>query len=131
MRLLQPAVWFAISVLIFSLAASARSDPAQSNVAQSREARRQELSKLVAEQWEYELRESPELATVIGDYRYNDRWSDGSLAHVAQEKKDLQAWLARFEAVDTTGFPEQEHLNKSLMVRNLKQRIEGIDLKDF
>jgi uncharacterized protein (DUF885 family) len=131
MRLLQPAVWFAISILIFSLASSAQSNPAQTNDAQSLDARRQQLSKLIAEQWEYELRESPELATVIGDYRYNDRWSDGSLAHVAQEKKDLQIWLSRFEVVDTSGFPEQEQLNKSLMVRNLKQRIEGIDLKDF
>ena len=38
-------------------------------------------------------------------------------------------WLARFEAIDTTGFPEQEALNKQLMVRNLKEGIEGYDLK--
>ncbi len=126
MRLLQPAVWFSISVLILSLASSAHG-----NDAQSLDARRQQLNKLIAEEWEYELRESPELATVIGDYRYNDRWSDGSLAHVAQTKKDLQAWLARLEAVDTTSFPEQEKLNQSLMVRDLKLRIEGIALKNF
>jgi uncharacterized protein (DUF885 family) len=126
MRLLQPAVWFSISVLILSLASSAHG-----NDAQSLDARRQQLNKLIAEEWEYELRESPELATVIGDYRYNDRWSDGSLAHVAQTKKDLQTWLARLEAVDTTSFPEQEKLNQSLMVRDLKLRIEGIALKNF
>jgi uncharacterized protein (DUF885 family) len=126
MRLLHPAVWFAISVLIFSLASSAHGKDAQ-----SLDARRQQLNKLIAEEWEYELRESPELATVIGDYRYNDRWSDSSLAHVAQTKKDLQAWLTRFEAVDTAGFPEQEKLNQSLMVRDLKLRIEGINLKTF
>jgi len=126
MRLLQPAVWFSISVLIFSLASSARGKDAQ-----SLDARRQQLSKLIADEWEYELRESPELATVIGDYRYNDRWSDGSLPHVAQTKKDLQSWLARFEAIDISGFPEQEKLNQSLMVRDLKLRIEGIDLKNY
>ena len=126
MRLLQPAVWFSISFLIFSLASSVHGRDAQ-----SLDARRQQLTKLIADEWEYELRESPELATVIGDYRYNDRWSDGSLAHVAQTKKDLQSWLARFEAVDITGFPEQEKLNQSLMVRDLKLRIEGIDLKNF
>jgi uncharacterized protein (DUF885 family) len=126
MRLLQPALWFSISFLIFSLAASAHRDDAQ-----NLDARRQQLNKLIAEQWEYELRESPELATVIGDYRYNDRWSDISLAHVAQTKQDLQKWLARFKAVDTTGFPEQEQLNKSLMVRNLKQNLESIDLKIY
>src|SRR5580704_5773773 len=126
MRVLQPAMWFSISVLIFSLAALAHGQGAQ-----TLDARRQQLNKLVAEEWEYELRESPELATIIGDYRYNDKWSDISLAHVTQTKKDLQDWLARFEAVDTTGFPEQEQLNQSLMVRGLKQRIEDIDLKNY
>jgi uncharacterized protein (DUF885 family) len=95
----------------------------------SLEARRQELRKLVAEEWEYVMREYPEFATIVGDYRYNDRWSDGSLAHVEQTKKDEQKWLVRFEAIDTTGFPEQEKLDQQLMVRNLKAQIESIELK--
>jgi len=95
------------------------------------EQRRNQLNALIADEWEYEMRESPEFATVIGDYRYNDQWSDGSLAHVRQQRADLQNWLSRFQAVDTTGFPEQEQLNQALMVRNLKLRIEGIDLKTF
>jgi uncharacterized protein (DUF885 family) len=97
----------------------------------SLETRRQQLNALLAEEWEYELREGPEFATIIGDYRYNDRWSDFSLAHVPQQKQDLQKWLARFESVDTNGFPEQEKLNQSLMARGLKERIEGIDLKTY
>ncbi|MGA8224657.1 MAG: DUF885 family protein [Candidatus Acidiferrales bacterium] len=126
MKLVHPAVWVFLPVLIFSIALSLHGRDGQ-----SLEARRQQLDKLVAEEWEYELRESPELATVIGDYRYNDRWSDISLAHVAQSKQDIQKWLARFDAVDTTGFPEQEKLNQSLMVRALKQRLESIELKNY
>ena len=95
------------------------------------DARRDQLKKLVADEWEYELRESPEMASVIGDYRYNDRWTDISLAHVPEKKADLQNWLSRFEAVDTTGFPEQEQLNKLLMTRSLKQQLEDIDLKNY
>jgi len=95
------------------------------------EARRKQLSTLLAEEWEYELRESPEKATVIGDYRYNDRWRDFSLAHVPQRRADLESWLSRFDAIDATDFPEQEKLSKLLMVRDLKMRIEGIDLKSF
>jgi uncharacterized protein (DUF885 family) len=91
-------------------------------------ARRQALNQLLDEQWQYTLRESPELATVIGDYRYNDKFSDISLAHVEQQRKDSEAFLKRFEAIDTTGFPEQERLNKQLMVRNLKENLEGISL---
>ena len=93
--------------------------------------RRNELNRRLAEEWEYEMRESPEFATVIGDYRYNDRWSDNSLAHVQQQKADLEKWLSRFAAVDTTGFPEQEKLNQVLMDRNLKIRVKAIELKTF
>ena len=95
------------------------------------EARRQQFKQLLADEWEYELRESPEMATAIGDYRYNDRWSDASLAHVQQEKKDREQWLARFETFDSSGFPEQEKLSQALMVRNLTQEIEGIQLKTY
>ena len=103
--------------------------PLKSEETKNLEAHRQELKKLLAEQWEYTMRESPEFATIIGDYRYNDRWSDGSLAHVDQVRKDAERWLERFKGIDTTGFPEQEKLNEELMVRNLKSQIESIDLK--
>lgn len=93
-------------------------------------ARRNQLKKLLADQWEYELREQPEFASVIGDYRYNDRWEDISLAHVQQKKRDLQDWLSRFEAVDTTGFPEQERLSQALMTRGLKQQLKNIEFKN-
>jgi uncharacterized protein (DUF885 family) len=93
--------------------------------------RRKELKQLVAEEWEYEMRESPESATALGDYRYNDRWSDNSLAHIQQQKQDVSKWLSRFSAIDTTGFPEQEKLNHSLMVRNLKEELEGMELKTY
>ena len=98
---------------------------------QNLDQRRSLFQKLLQAQWEYTLRERPELATSIGDYRYNDRWSDLSLAHVAQRKHDLGQWLARFEAVDSSGFTEQEQLSEQLMVRDLKQEIESIDLKTY
>jgi uncharacterized protein (DUF885 family) len=93
--------------------------------------RRQQLKQLLAKEWEYELRENPEFATAIGDYRYNDRWSDGSLAHVRQQEEDARKWISRFEAIDTTGFPEQEKLNRVLKVRNLKDAVEGIELRTY
>jgi uncharacterized protein (DUF885 family) len=95
----------------------------------SLESRRKELNQLIDDEWEYEMRESPEFATVVGDYRYNDKWSDSSLAYVPKQRDALEKWVTRFEAVDTTGFPEQEKLSRMLMVRNLKERIEAIDLK--
>ena len=90
-----------------------------------------QLKQLLAAEWEYELRESPELATSIGDHRYNDRWSDSSLAHVQQQKRDLQEWLGKFHALDSAGLNEQDRLSLQVMLRNLKERIEGLDLKTY
>ena len=92
-------------------------------------ARRDALNKLLAEEWEYELQKSPEMATSIGDYRYNDRLSDVSIEHTRESAEKNRQWLTRFEAIDTTGFPEQERLNQALMVRNLREGLEGYRLK--
>ena len=54
--------------------------------------RRLQLRDAIAEQWEYELRESPEFATMIGDYRYNDRWSD-LLAGSHRGAASATSWL--------------------------------------
>jgi uncharacterized protein (DUF885 family) len=111
---------------------AARSDQAaQAANSQSVSSAREQFSKLLAEEWEYEMRESPESATEVGDNRYNDRWSDYSLEHQLQQKKDAEQWLARFQAVNTAGFTEQEKLSAQLMIRTQKDRIAGIDLKTF
>ncbi|GAH62238.1 unnamed protein product, partial [marine sediment metagenome] len=87
------------------------------------------LNALLAEQWDYTLKNSPEFATILGDYRYNDRWSDYSLAGAAQQKKDYEGFLARFKAIDTSGFAEQDRLNQQLMVRQLGDNIRATELK--
>lgn len=87
------------------------------------------LNALLAERWEYTLKRTPEFATILGDYRYNDQWSDPSLAAAQQNKKNDEAFLARFKAIDTTGFGEQDRLNQQLMVRELGDDIRNADLK--
>ena len=112
-----------------ALILAARSDQAADS--QSLSSRRAQFSQLLADEWEYEMRESPEYATQVGDNRYNDRWSDLSIEHQLQQRKDAEQWLARFQAVETTGFSEQEKLSAQLMIRSQKNQIEGIDLKTF
>lgn len=87
------------------------------------------LNKLLAEQWQHSLQNSPEFATILGDLRYNDRWSDVSLAHQAAERKANADFLKRFEAIDTTGFSDEDKLNLQLMVRQLRDALKSYDLK--
>lgn len=97
----------------------------------SLEERRKQFNQLLADEWDYEMREAPEFATVVGDYRYNDRWSNLALAHVAQQTEDLKSWQSRFEAVDTANFSEQDKISQQIMVEGLRLRIEGNRLKTF
>ena len=122
MNLHRPARYTVLS-LALGLAACA-AQPAN-DVA----SRVQALNALLAEHWEWNLKESPELATILGDYRYNDRWSDITLAHADQQQRDAAAFLARFEAIDTSGFSDQDRLNQQLMVRQLRESIRAVELK--
>jgi len=95
------------------------------------EDRRKALNDLLAEQWEYKLRTSPIFASFLGDKRWNDKLDDLSQEAVDQDLQETQKFLARFEAINTTGFPEQEALNKTLMVRDLKLQLEGARFKPW
>jgi uncharacterized protein (DUF885 family) len=95
------------------------------------EARRKSLNDLLAEQWEYRLRTNPQFATIIGDKRYNDRLDDFSQKAIDEDLEQTRRFLARFAAIETTGFPEQETLNKTLMVRQLQRELDEAPFKPW
>jgi uncharacterized protein (DUF885 family) len=97
----------------------------------SLQARRDALSRLLAEQWEHNLSTNPEYASILGDKRWNDKLSDTSDKAIEAELAKSKDYLRRFEAIDTTGFPEQEVLNKALSVRDLREGIEGYRFKGW
>jgi uncharacterized protein (DUF885 family) len=86
---------------------------------------------LFEEQYETDLRNFPERATAFGDYRYNDKLADYSLAAIAQRHKTDEAFLARLEAIPSTGFSDQDQLSHDLLIRVLQQRIADFDLKEY
>ena len=103
----------------------------QGSAGQNLEARRADLNRLLSEEWEYTLRTEPELATQVGDNRYNDRLSDFSDKAIADGIAHAQQALARFEVIDVAGFPEQERLNQALMVRSLREDLERGRFRDW
>ena len=118
----------AASALLFSLIlGAAHADTAAPELA----GRRAALDSLIKEQWEYTMRTSPEWASLMGDKRFNDRWSDFSQAGIDADIRASAEFLKRFEAIDTAGFPLQEQLNRELMLRQLRQTIDGARFKDW
>ncbi len=93
--------------------------------------RRKALSDLLSEQWEYTLRTNPEFASLLGDKRFNDKSSEISMAAIERDLTTNRRFLKQFEAIDTTGFSEQEVLNKALIVRNLRDAIEDTTWKEY
>ncbi|MBZ5516871.1 MAG: DUF885 family protein [Acidobacteriia bacterium] len=112
---------------LLTLAGLAAGAPAPSDL----DARRRVLSDLMGEQWEYTLSTKPEYASILGDKRWNDRVRDFSQKRIEANIAKTREFLSRFEAIDTTGFPEQEALNKTLMVRQLRQDLEAARFKDW
>jgi len=86
---------------------------------------------LFEEQYESDLRNAPERATGFGDYRYNDKLSEHSLAAIAQRHKTEEDFLKRLQAIPTAGFSDQDQLSHDLLVRVLQQRIDDFDLKEY
>lgn len=125
MRISTPLA--ALSFLLLMTLAARTADQAGASI----DARRAELNRLLNDEWEYTLRTSPELATQVGNNRYNDRLSDLSDKAIADGLEHARQALSRFEAIDTTGFPEQERLNQVLMVRSLREGLEGAKFKDW
>ena len=123
----SPVIISFIFIVVVALAVPRFTQAAEQNL----EARRAELNRLLADEWEYSLRTQPELATQVGDNRYNDRLSDFSDKAIAEDLEHTRQALARFEAIDVAGFPEQEKLNHSLMLRSLREALDSAQFKDW
>ena len=122
---MRSLMYLLIAAMLIPAAFAAANPPADL------EARRKALNDLLHEQWEYNMRTSPIYASILGDKRYNDKLDDFSQQAIDDNLAQTRRFLERFEAIDTTGFPEQEILNKELMVRDLKMGLEGARFKPW
>jgi uncharacterized protein (DUF885 family) len=111
----------ALSLLAATACATTRPAPPAPASLESRRAAQQAL---LAEHWDYFLAQHPEYASILGDKRWNDRSSDLSAAAVARDLERTRDFLARFEAIDPTGFDEQEALTRTLVIREFRRELD-------
>ena len=86
---------------------------------------------LFDEQYESDLGNFPTRATAYGDYRYNDKLGEYSLAAIVERNQTDHSFLSRLNAIGTTGFSDQDQLSHDLLIRVLQQRIADFDLKEY
>lgn len=95
------------------------------------EARRKQMNDLLADHWEYTLSHNPEFASILGDKRWNDKLTDFSQEEIDAGLAKSKEYLARFEAIDPTGFPEQEALTRTLSIRSFREDLEDARFKNW
>src|SRR5581483_2793635 len=93
--------------------------------------RQQQLRSLFEEEWQYELKSQPERSTAIGDTRYNDKLDDESAGFYQSDVSEKKKFLSRFEAISADGLPHEDGLSLSLMIRHLREDIEGAQFKPW
>ncbi len=86
---------------------------------------------LFEEYYQSELRAHPERATAYGDYRYNDRLDEYSLAAINSQHAGDQGFLKRLESIPTDGLPGQDTLSHEVLRSTLRQRIENYGFKEY
>ena len=95
------------------------------------ETRRKAMKDLLADHWEYTLSNNPEFASILGDKRWNDKVTDFSQEAIDKNLAKAKEFLTRFEAIDPTGFPEQEALTRTLSIRSFREDLEDARFKNW
>ncbi|HEV7488752.1 MAG TPA: DUF885 domain-containing protein [Thermoanaerobaculia bacterium] len=104
---------------------------AQTKPANSAESRLVAQNALFEDFWQMSLKLNPTQATAVGDYRYNDKLGDNSLAAVVRRNEINAAFLAKIKAISTDGFSEEDRTSHDLFLRNMQENADDFDLKNY
>ncbi len=105
----------ALSLLFLALCLNASSSAQQADPA---------LHDLFAAEWEYYLQQNPVDASLLGDRRWNDRWSDASLdAFEGRHQHNLQV-LERLKQIDRSRLSPADQLNFDLFRKDYEVDVE-------
>lgn len=90
-----------------------------------------QLHALFDNTWERELRDDPVSATFLGDSRFNDRWTDMSVAALEKRHRDDVNTLAALKRIPRTALASPERLNYDLFAREYEQRLRVWPFKPY
>ncbi|MBI4624484.1 MAG: DUF885 domain-containing protein [Verrucomicrobia bacterium] len=83
------------------------------------------LHDLFEREWQWRLKENPEFATSVAVHDDDDKLSDVSLANLARQTRDTQAFLAELKAVDRERLSGDDQVNYDIFETQLQERVES------
>ena len=86
-----------------------------------------EFARLAGEYLDDRAERHPELATGLGDHRFDDRLTDESAAALADERRALDGWAARLDALDPGALSAEHQVDAAMMADGVARRVFEID----
>ena len=124
-------VLFAFALLPASHAIDAQAPASAPAGAASVEGNRKALNQIFKDYWEDNLAHSPELASSLGDKRWNDQIADYSVKAYNQNLEREQGFLMRLAVIDDKGLSDQEKISRELLLRQFTQDQEAAEFKEW
>jgi uncharacterized protein (DUF885 family) len=124
-RLHLPVLAAAALLLIPSLPAQTPATPA------SIQANRKALNALFEDYWQDQLKHDPELASTLGDNRYNDQIVDYSVKAVNDALAREENFLTQLATIDPTGLSDDEKTSRELLLRTFAENQEAAIFKEW
>jgi len=108
-----------LAIFLFSMAGSALADATA------------EFQALLDEHWEWRLANSPVMASMMGDRRYNREWGDNSLDAIEQDHLETRAFLRRVYSIDRNALSTEDKLNYELFRRQLQDDVDEHQFESY
>jgi uncharacterized protein (DUF885 family) len=86
-----------------------------------------EFTRLAGEYLDDRAERHPELATGLGDHRFDDRLGDPSEAARADERRSLDGWAARLDALDPGALSVEHRVDAAMLADSVARRIFELD----
>ena len=91
----------------------------------------EDFQALLDEHWEWQMRENPVRASRMGDRRWNDQWTDGSLRAIERRQGEQRDLLRRLRLIDSSQLSDADALNYDLFRRSLENSIDGQQFRNY
>ena len=83
------------------------------------------FEKLLADEWQWKLKDDPEFSSWLGDYRYADRWQDLSLAAIKNRVEHKREVLGRLSLIDPKKLSPKDRTSYELFQREYQNAVDG------
>ena len=90
-----------------------------------------ELAALLDREWEWRLRESPQMATSVGDHRYDDQLSRESIADEERRAADTKGFLDELGRVHRDALPAADRVTIDMLRAELDDRLAGFRFREY